>query len=195
LCLQTIVRGSFIGHGDYISHVISEMSRLSVTSSNSLRRTSLSARKRAQSMGRLGELPEVESYQYQETGRRSNSVKSGGSSTYWQDRIRQVRSENGSPKLNGALLRAKSSCQVSTSSEATPLTPDRGEQCARNEGAELRQRPMSCQYNLQTAQTNRAHLRLRPGGTQLPDLLSTSRETPRRPHSSYDLKVRPPIKG
>ncbi|XP_072218173.1 serine/threonine-protein kinase PAK 6b [Leuresthes tenuis] len=183
---KAIVRGSFVGHGDYISHVISEMSRLSVSSSNSLRRTSLSARKRAQSMGRLGELPEDESYQYQEAGRRSNSVKNGGSATYWQDRIRQVRSDSGSPKPNGALLRAKSSCQVSASSEATPLTPDRGEQCARSEGAELRQRPMSCQYNLQT---NRPHLRLRPGATQLPDLLSSSRETPRRPHSSYDLKL------
>ncbi|KAM4521994.1 serine/threonine-protein kinase PAK 6-like isoform 1-T2 [Odontesthes bonariensis] len=178
---KTIVRGSFVGHGDYISHVISEMSRLSVSGSNSLRRTSLSARKRAQSMGRLGELPE-ESYEYQEAGRRGNSVKGGGGSTYWQDRIRQVRSESGSPKLTGALLRAKSSCQVSTEAmpltpEATPLTPATGEQCARSEGAELRHRPTSC------------HLRLRPGGPHLPDLLSSSRETPRRPHSSYDVQL------
>ncbi|XP_062292807.1 serine/threonine-protein kinase PAK 6-like isoform X2 [Scomber scombrus] len=45
---KTIVRGSFIGHGDYIAHVIAEMSRLSVSGSNSLRRSSPSARKRAQ---------------------------------------------------------------------------------------------------------------------------------------------------
>lgn len=198
--LQTIVRGSFIGHGDYISHVISEMSRLSVTSSNSLRRSSPSARKRARSLGRLGELAEDESYQYEELNRHGDSRKTDVSSTYWQDRIRQVRSETGSPKLNGALQRAKSTCEVGTLSEATPptsVTPGRtgvtgstGGQYARSEGAGLRQRPTSCQYNLQTVETNsRTHLRLKPAVNHLPDLLSSSRQTPRRPHSSYDLKV------
>ncbi|XP_028252639.1 serine/threonine-protein kinase PAK 6b isoform X2 [Parambassis ranga] len=193
---KTIVRGSFIGHGDYISHVISELSRLSVSSSNSLRRSSPSARKRARSLGRLGELAEDESYQFEEVGRRSNSVKTVGGSTYWQDRIRQVRSESGSPKLNGALQRAKSTVQVR--SEDTPLTPvmpqRTGEidettgQYACSEGEELRPRPMSCHYNLQTVETSRAHLRHK-AATQLPDLLSSSRETPRRPHSSYDVNL------
>ena len=196
--MQTIVRGSFIGHGDYISHVISEMTRLSVTSSNSLRRSSPSARKRAQSLGRLGELAEDESYQYEELNRRGG--KTGGSSTYWQDRIRQVRSESGSPKLNGSLSRAKSFCEVGTLSEATPTTPvtpqrtggtdSPGGHYARSEGAGLRQRPTSCHHNLQCVDSNsRAHLKLKAPVSQLPDLLSTSRETPRRPHSSYDLKV------
>ncbi|GAA6231045.1 serine/threonine-protein kinase PAK 6-like isoform X1 [Lates japonicus] len=191
---KTIVRGSFIGHGDYISHVISEMSRLSVSSSNSLRRSSPSTRKRARSMGRLGELAEDESYQYEELIRRGVGGKSDGGSTYWQDRIRQVRSETGSPRLNGALQRAKSTCQVP--SEATPLTPGTpqrtggmGGQYAHSEGAGLRQRPSSCHYSLQTAETNRAHLRVRPAADHLPDLLASSRETPRRPHSTYDLKL------
>ncbi|XP_039980500.1 serine/threonine-protein kinase PAK 6b [Xiphias gladius] len=197
---KTIVRGSFIGHGDYISHVISEMSRLSVSSSNSLRRSSPSARKRAQSMGRLGELVEDESYQYKELGRRGVAGKSDGSSTYWQDRIRQVRRETGSPKQNGALQRAKSTCQVG--SEATPRTTgtpqtggtgETGVRYARSEGAGLIQRPTSCHYNLQTLDTNsRAHQRLKPAVNHLPDLLSSSRETPRRPHSSYDLKLTSP---
>ncbi|XP_051816750.1 serine/threonine-protein kinase PAK 6-like [Acanthochromis polyacanthus] len=196
---KTIVRGSFIGHGDYISHVISEMNRLSVSSSNSLRRSSPSARKRARSLGKLGELAEDESYQYEELNRHGNSVKSGGSSTYWQDRIRQVRSESGSPKLNGALQRAKSTCQMGSQSEATsptPSTPQRtGEsagQYARSEGAAIRQRPTSCHFNQQTVETSRGHPRLRPAASQLPDLLSSSRETPRRPHSSYDLKINSP---
>ncbi|XP_008295319.1 serine/threonine-protein kinase PAK 6-like [Stegastes partitus] len=196
---KTIVRGSFIGHGDYISHVISEMNRLSVSSSNSLRRSSPSARKRARSLGRLGELAEDESYQYEELNRHGNSVKSGGTSTYWQDRIRQVRSESGSPKLNGALQRAKSTCQMGSPSEATsptPATPQRtGESAgryARSEGAVLRQRPTSCHYNQQTVDTSRAQVRLRPAANHLPDLLSSSRETPRRPHSSYDLKINSP---
>ncbi|XP_049913417.1 serine/threonine-protein kinase PAK 6-like isoform X2 [Epinephelus moara] len=215
---KTIVRGSFIGHGDYISHVISEMSRLSVTSSNSLRRSSPSARKRAQSLGRLGEVEEDESYQYEELNCRGDGGKTDGSSTYWQDRIRQVRSESGSPKLNGTLQRAKSTCEVAT--PRTPVTPQRtgvttgstgvttgstgvsgstgmtgspGGQYARSEGAGLRQRPTSCHYNLPTAETNsRAHLRLKPAANHLPDLLSSSRETPRRPYSSYDLKVPSP---
>ncbi|XP_070704878.1 serine/threonine-protein kinase PAK 6-like [Pempheris klunzingeri] len=197
---KTIVRGSFIGHGDYISHVISEMSHLSVSASNSLRRSSPSARKRARSLGRLGELAEDESYQYEELSRRGEGGKPDGSATYWQDRIRQVCSESGSPKLNGSLQRAKSTCEVGTPSEATaptPVTPQRagvtwstGGQYARSEGAGLRQRPTSFHYNLHTAEANsRPHLRLRPAVNHLPDLLSSSRETPRRPQSSYDMKL------
>ncbi|XP_067428830.1 serine/threonine-protein kinase PAK 6b isoform X1 [Thunnus thynnus] len=201
---KRICRGSFIGHGDYISHVIAEMSRLSVTGSNSLRRSSPSARKRAQSLGRLGELAEDESYQYKELSHRGDR-KNNGSSTYWQDRIRQVRGEGGSPKLNGALPRAKSTCEVGTLSEATPPAPQRtgltGGQYARSEGAGLRegrgqtggvsrQRPTSCHYNLQTLETNsRPQLRPKTPVNQLPDLLSSSTQTPRRPHSSYDLKL------
>lgn len=196
---KTIVRGSFIGHGDYISHVISEMTRVSVSSSNSLRRSSPSARKRARSMGRLGELAEDESYHYQELIRRGGSVKNGGSSTYWQDRIRQVCNESSSPKLNGALQRAKSTCQVDSPSEATPLTPGTpqrtGEpsgQYARSEGAELRNRKTPCHYILQTVETRRPQVRPRQGVGHLPDLLSSSRETSRRPHSSYDLQLASP---
>lgn len=194
ISLQRIVRGSFIGHGDYISHVISEISRLSVTSSNSLRRSSPSARKRAQSLGRLGELVEGETYQYEELNRHRDDGKSGGGgSTYWQDRIRQVRSESGNPRLNGALQRTKSTCQVgSETTPPTPGTPQRtgetGGHYAHSEGAGLRQRLASSHYNPQT--DSRLHLRLKPAVNHLPDLLSSSRETPRRPHSSYDLKVR-----
>ncbi len=188
--IQTIVRGSFIGHGDYISHVISEMSRLSVSSSNSLRRSSPSTRKRARSLGRLGELAEDESYQYEELNHRGGKMDEG--STYWQDRIQQVRGH--SPKVNEVLQRAKSICVVGTLSEATPTTPvtpqTTGGQYARSEGAGLKQRPASCHYNLQMAESNsRAHLRQKPAVSHLPDLLSSSRETPRRPCSSYDLKV------
>ncbi|XP_033181771.1 serine/threonine-protein kinase PAK 6-like isoform X2 [Anabas testudineus] len=190
---KTIVRGSFIGHGDYISHVISEMSRLSVTSSNSLRRSSPSARKRAQSLGRLGELVEGESYQYEELSRQRDD---GKSSTYWQDRIRQVRSESGSPRLNGALQRTKSTCQVG--SEATPPSPgtpqrtgETGGHYAQSEGTGLRDRLASCHNNPQT--DSRPHLRLKPAVSHLPDLLSSSRDSPRRPHSSYDLKTTSPL--
>ncbi|XP_044024099.1 serine/threonine-protein kinase PAK 6-like [Siniperca chuatsi] len=196
---KTIVRGSFIGHGDYISHVISEMSHLSVTSSNSLRRSSPSARKRAQSLGRLGELAEDQTYQYEALNRHDDGGKTVGSSTYWQDRIQQVRSLSSSPKLNGALQRATSTCEVGTLSEATPptpVTPQRtgvtGGQYTHSEGAGLRQRPTSCFYNLQTVETNsRPHLR--PAVNHLPDLLSSSREGPRRPSSSYDLKLTSPL--
>lgn len=193
---KTIVRGSFIGHGDYISHVISEMSRVSVTSSNSLRRTSPSARKRAQSLGRLGELAEEESYHYLEISRRSNSVKAGGNSTYWQDRIRQVRSESGSPKVNRNLERTKSSSQVSSVPEAAPISPESPRRTSYpakpsvpNGGTTQKQRPTSYHQSPQAAETNRPQLRQRTSPNHLPDLLSSSRETPRRPHSSYDLRL------
>ncbi|XP_059212100.1 LOW QUALITY PROTEIN: serine/threonine-protein kinase PAK 6-like [Centropristis striata] len=188
---KRIVRGSFVGHGDDISQLISEMSRLSVTGSNSLRRSSPSARRRARSLGRLGELAEDEVYQYQELDRRGNGETGGGSSTYWQDRIRQVRGER-------ALQRAKSTCEVGTLSEATPPAPaaphrtrvtgSTAGQYARSEGAVLRQRPTSCHYKLQTVDPNRPHLR--PAVNHLPDLLTSSRDA-RRPHSTYDLQVSP----
>ncbi|CAJ1077823.1 serine/threonine-protein kinase PAK 6-like [Xyrichtys novacula] len=165
---KKIVRGSFIGHEDYISHVISEMTRLSVSSSNSLRRSSPSARKRARSLGRLGELAETEPYQYEELNHHSDDVKTGRSATYWQDRIRQVRSESGSPKLNGTLQRAKSTCEVATEAmPPTPVNPQRTGGTVKTGG--------------QYAPAN-----------YLPDLLSTSRETARRPHSTYDLKMTSP---
>ncbi|XP_077949980.1 serine/threonine-protein kinase PAK 6 isoform X2 [Gasterosteus aculeatus] len=142
---KTIVRGSFIGHGDYISQVISEMSHLSVTASNSLRRYSPSARQRARSLGLLGDLADEESYQYERLGCRSNGMKTSFS-TYWQDRIQQVCSDRGA-----SLQRAKSTCE--------------------------------------TGKNSRPHLRPRPA--HLPDLLSSARETPRRPHSSYNLNLSP----
>ncbi|XP_041661030.1 serine/threonine-protein kinase PAK 6-like [Cheilinus undulatus] len=188
---KTIVRGSFIGHEDYISHVIAEMSRLSVSSSNSLRRSSPSARKRARSLGRLGELEEHDSYQYEELNQHGDATKTSRSSTYWQDRIRAVRSERGSPKLNGHLQRAKSTCEVGT--ETPPPAPAAQRTAgpyARSEGAGLKQRPISCQYSMQTVDGSRAHLRQK-AASHLPDLLKTSRETPRRPHSTYDLQLPP----
>lgn len=166
------------------------MSRLSVTSSNSLRRSSPSARKRARSLGRLGELAENETYHYEELNNRSDGAKIDGSSTYWQDRIRQVRSERGSPKLNGALQRAKSTCEVATDTVSPQRTEGMGKiggQYAHSEGAGLRQRPTSFHYNKQTEEAKiRVHMRQKAAGAHLPDLLNTSR----RPHSTYDYKVR-----
>ncbi|XP_056150845.1 serine/threonine-protein kinase PAK 6-like [Lampris incognitus] len=212
---KTIVRGSFIGHDDYISHIIAEMTRLSVSSSNSLRRSSPSARRRARSMGRLGELTEDVSYQYQEINQ-----KNCRSATYWQDRIRQVRSESGSPKLSGkksttlpvdgALPRAKSSYTMNicpAEEKVLQRTSLTRAQYIRSKGAGLidapqqtsgeflkecmvRQRPTSCHYNLQTLETNaRVNLGLKPAVNHLPDLLSSSKDT-KRHQSSYDLRVK-----
>lgn len=204
-CLQTIVRGSFLSRGDDLSQLISQLSRLSVTSSNSLRRCSPSARRRAQSLGRLGELAEDQdqAYQYQGLGPPHNT------STYWQDRVLE-----GGAGLNGALHKAKSICEVRGLREATPPSPDStgvtggtGAPYARSEGAGLRQgaglrhRPSSC-YSPHTVDPDKNQSRLKPGpgpsltlgpgpGPRLlPDLLSTSRETPRRPQSSYTPQVR-----
>ncbi|XP_047429469.1 serine/threonine-protein kinase PAK 4-like [Mugil cephalus] len=114
---KAIVRGSFIGHGDYISHVISEMSRLSVTGSASKRHRSPSPRRRARSLGRL-EVP-VQDDSDRDLGQRS--------STYWQDRIRQ----SDGPRLNGAMQRARSTSQVDSQGG------ERG-QYSQSEGAGLR---------------------------------------------------------
>lgn len=180
ILLQSIVRGSFVGHGDYISHVIAQMSRLSVSSSNSLRRSSPStaARRRAQSMGRLGELGELgeeQHYQYQAL----EEQKTANGSTYWQDRIQQARG-------SGGLQRAKSTCHMGELWETPSPDMPTSNLYAQSEGAELRRpRPLS---------KPRRPPGDRDDGTKpsphLPDVLSSSKkQTPRRPHSSYDMKV------
>ncbi|XP_056873532.1 serine/threonine-protein kinase PAK 6-like isoform X1 [Takifugu flavidus] len=157
---KTIVRGSFIGHGAYISHIIAEMSRLSVISSNSLRRSSQSSRKRAQSMGQLGELREDESYEYKTpTGAAASKT---GSSPYWRDSIQRAHSNSVGPKQKGALQRTKSSCEVSAPPEATPTVTTVGHY----REAQYQQKPNSCHTDARTGKTHSCE--------QPPDLLSSS---------------------
>ncbi|XP_028995574.1 serine/threonine-protein kinase PAK 6 [Betta splendens] len=128
---KTIVRGSMIGHGDYIAAMISDMSRLSVTSSNSLRKSSPSARKRAQSLGRLGEVNEGEAYQYEGLTRDHEDEDEDDGQDQWRDRARNTHSETNTPYLgmkksitlqpNGILPKATSTYEVGLSSqEAAP---------------------------------------------------------------------------
>ncbi|XP_029317303.1 serine/threonine-protein kinase PAK 6 [Cottoperca gobio] len=127
---KTIVRGSMIGHGDYIAAMINDMNRLSVTSSNSLRKTSPSARKRAQSLGRLGEVNEGDTYQYEGLTQDDEEDEDGGQ---WRDRARNIHSETNTPYLgmkksitlqpNGILPKAKSTYEVSVSCLDGPSQP------------------------------------------------------------------------
>lgn len=158
--LQKIVRGSFIGHGAYISHIIAEMSHLSVISSNSLRRSSQSARKRAQSMGQLGELREDESYEYKTTT--GAAASKTGSSPYWPDSIQRAHTNSVGPKPKAALQRTKSSCEVSALPQATPTVTTLGQY----RRAQHQQRPNSCHTDARTVKTHSCE--------QLPDLLSSS---------------------
>uniref|UniRef100_A0A8C9X8L3 non-specific serine/threonine protein kinase n=1 Tax=Sander lucioperca TaxID=283035 RepID=A0A8C9X8L3_SANLU len=122
---KTIVRGSMIGHGDYIAAMINDMNRLSVTSSNSLRKSSPSARKRAQSLGRLGEVNERDTYQYEDLTQDDEEDEDAGQDQ-WRDRARNIHSETNTPYLgmkksitlqpNGILPKAKSTYEVSVSS-------------------------------------------------------------------------------
>lgn len=131
------------------------MSRLSVISSNSLRRSSPSSRKRAQSLGHLGELREDESYEYNtSTGPGASKT---GSSIYWQDCIQQAHSNSGGPKQKGALQRTKSSCEVSVLPTVARTTGGHDRE------VQYHQRPDSCHTDIQTS--SRDHL---------PDLLSSS---------------------
>ncbi|XP_058847415.1 serine/threonine-protein kinase PAK 6-like isoform X1 [Acipenser ruthenus] len=115
---KTIVRGSIVGLDGYISGIISDLNKISVTSSNSLRKTSPSARKRAQSLGRLGEVKEEDRYEYQDL----SMMGKYDWQFSWKDRSREFESESGSPHLfpkqnayrppNGLLTRAKSTFEV-----------------------------------------------------------------------------------
>lgn len=113
-----------IGHGDYIAAMINDMSRLSVTSSNSLRKSSPSARKRAQSLGRLGEENEADPYQYESLTQDDEDEEEMGQDP-WTERARNIHSETNTPYLgmkksitlqpNGILPKAKSTYEVSVS--------------------------------------------------------------------------------
>ncbi|KAJ3613443.1 hypothetical protein NHX12_019692 [Muraenolepis orangiensis] len=208
---KTIVRGSMIGHGDYIMAMINDMNRLSVTSSNSLRKGSPSARKRAQSLGRLGER--------------------------W--RTRNIHSETNTPYLgmkksltlqpNGILSRAKSTYEVGVSSAERPppppvqaqplqaqaihapsygayMSPELGSPQERvvwrrdfqlpPRGVPANQRPIACFYSpgmaLQQQQAHGDPGPMHPADfhhhhANLP-LYLQSHNSPGRPYSSYDLK-------
>lgn len=133
LLFQTIVRGSMVGHGDYIAAMINDMSRLSVTSSNSLRKSSPSARKRAQSLGRLGEVKEGDTYQYEGLTQDDEEEEDDPAQQQWKDKARNIHSETNTPYLgmkksitlqpNGILPRAKSTYEVSVSSLEGPPQP------------------------------------------------------------------------
>lgn len=217
------MRGSFIGHGDYISHALNQMARLSVSSSNSLRRTSPSLRKRAKSMGRIGEVTEGDGYQYEEMNA-ARAAQGSPAAGDWQERLRSVRSESGSPRVsvrtkptapqpNGSAPRAKSVYEVcldpvaqpreprgtSRSVAASPPTALRGGEMGRNtrtfdavrgqpistaqRNNAANQRPASCLLNNSSSN----HTPSKANFSPKPDRISM--ETPRRPHSSYDLKV------
>ncbi|CAB1330823.1 unnamed protein product [Coregonus sp. 'balchen'] len=217
---KTIVRGSMIGHGDYISAMISDMSRLSVTSSNSLRKSSPSTRKRAQSLGRLGEVKEGDTYQYEDL--REDDLEQ----EQWRDRAHNIHSESGMPHMgmkksitlqpNGVLPRAKSTYEVSISSlEGTPApsqpmqVPIKGAYISCEVGSPTetlmvkrdfqvprvmpqKQRPISFFYSpaMAVQQTHTDH-----GGHPPPEyrtnLYIHSHNSPGRPYSSYDLKPLP----
>ncbi|XP_016377854.1 serine/threonine-protein kinase PAK 6 [Sinocyclocheilus rhinocerous] len=209
---KTIVRGSMIGHGDYISAVLSDMSRLSVTSSNSLRKSSPSARKRAQSLARLGEVSEADVYQYEALDEPD---------PHWAEKSRNIHSESGTPCMglkksvtlqpNGVLPRAKSTYEVSMSfpPPALPAPPPPpipvpepprsvylcGDIGSPTERLMMRrefpivfshnQRPITCFYS-----PSMPH-----GDALMPDMRSANRllvhpqNSPGRPYSSYDLKA------
>ncbi|KAJ4939240.1 hypothetical protein JOQ06_028696 [Pogonophryne albipinna] len=131
---KTIVRGSMIGHGDYIAAMINDMNRLSVTSSNSLRKSSPSARKRAQSLGRLGEVNEGDTYQYEGLTQDDDDDDDDDEDVgHWRDRARNIHSETNTPYLgmkksitlqpNGILPKARSTYEVSVSSLEGPSQP------------------------------------------------------------------------
>lgn len=121
-----------IGHGDYIAAMINDMSRLSVTSSNSLRKNSPSARKRAQSLGRLGEVNEGDTYQY-EGLTQDDEDDEDADQDQWMDKARNTHSETNTPYLgmkksitlqpNGILPKATSTYEVSVSSLEGPAQP------------------------------------------------------------------------
>ncbi|XP_075049186.1 serine/threonine-protein kinase PAK 6 [Mixophyes fleayi] len=110
--MKTMVRGSTIGLEGYISGILHDIQKLSVTSSNTLRGQSPLTRRRAQSLGVLGEerpnngqfiVPEQSIYdQYVNC---NGSSKANRRQTMWPDYKPTVDSPS---KPNGSVCKAKS---------------------------------------------------------------------------------------
>lgn len=200
---KSIVRGSFIGHEDYISAAIAQLSRLSVSSSNSLRRSSPSLRRRAQSLGRLTELTEGETYEYQ--GLNDANQRNGQSVTDRRTTSRHVHSESGSPRTgskkiyssdpNDSRPRAKSIHEASMLMEESALMPRdilllpraarerpvvsrRDPRTDSRTGPRKSERPVSCLYSTSTYSED-------------DDAGQPRASTPARPHSAYNFKINP----
>lgn len=214
-----------IGHGDYIAAMINGMSRLSVTSSNSLRKSSPSARKRAQSLGRLGEVNEGDPYQYEGLIQDDEDDEDTGLDQ-WREKARNIHSETNTPYLgmkksitlqpNGILPKSMSTYEVSVSSLEGPSHPAQAQNVPAGQayvGGDLSspqerviwkrdlqlprgvlpsQRPIACFYSPAMAIQQ-------PPGEQTPvatelwpnlPMYMHHQNSPGRPFSSYDLKVR-----
>ncbi|XP_040267416.1 serine/threonine-protein kinase PAK 6-like [Bufo bufo] len=113
--MKTVVRGSTIGLEGYISGILLDIQKLSVTSSNTLRGRSPLTRRRAQSLGVLGEeRPNNGQYVVPEPNvpdKYSNYINCNGNSkanrrqTMWPD----YKATDDSPsKPNGSVCKAKS---------------------------------------------------------------------------------------
>ncbi|XP_026115554.1 serine/threonine-protein kinase PAK 6b [Carassius auratus] len=190
---KRIVRGSFIGHEDYISAAIAQMNRLTVTSSNSLRRTGPSLRKRAQSLGRLGEVAEGETYEYQELNEASR--RNGQPVSDWSSRSRPVHSESGSPRpesknsytMNSTESRPRAKSMFLGQPMLMPrdilLTPKTARVGPATDKRDVKpnQRPVSCLYS-NYSQNNGVRL-----NSDQPTI-----DTQRRPQSTYNFKVNSP---
>ncbi|KTG39579.1 hypothetical protein cypCar_00033873 [Cyprinus carpio] len=188
---RSIVRGSFIGHEDYISAAIAQMSRLSVSSSNSLRKTSPSLRKRAQSLGRLGEVAEGETYEYKEL----NEADQRNGQPVSDSRSRQVQSECGSPRPesrnSSSIISSDSRPRAKSMFMGQPVLMPRDILLVPRTGregpgvdktdAKPNQRPVSCLYSAYSEND---------GARLTSDQLK--RETQRRPQSTYNFKVNSP---
>lgn len=215
-----------IGHGDYITAMINDMSRLSVTSSNSLRKSSPSARKRAKSLGRLGEVNEGDPYQY-EGLIQDDEDEEDAARDHWRDKARTIHSESNTPYLgmkksitlqpNGILPKATSTYEVGGGSLEGPSQarqnqnipmPSHGNYTGGDAGSPQErvlwkrdfqlprgmppnQIPVACFYSpamsLQQQQDQSViPTELRPS---VPMYMHTQ-NSPGRPFSSYDLKVR-----
>uniref|UniRef100_A0A665UWB9 non-specific serine/threonine protein kinase n=1 Tax=Echeneis naucrates TaxID=173247 RepID=A0A665UWB9_ECHNA len=220
---KTIVRGSMVGHGDYIAAMINDMSRLSVTSSNSLRKSSPSARKRAQSLGRLGEVNEGDTYQYEGLTQDDEDDEDAGQDQ-WRERGRNIHSETNTPYLgmkksitlqpNGVLPKAKSTYEVSVSSQEGPsqlaqthnmpmpshaayMSSEVGSPQERviwkrdfqlPRGMPTNQRPIACFYSPPTL---RYHSGLLPTGTSSPLVGGIRPQRTVRSSASYTLGLSP----
>lgn len=208
-----------IGHGDYIAAMINDMSRLSVTSSNSLRKSSPSARKRAQSLGRLGEVSEGDPYQY-ESLTQDDEEEEDADQDHWAEKARNIHSETNTPYLgvkksvtlqpNGILPKAKSTYEVGShpvtyQNVAAPsygayMSGELGSPQERviwkrdvqlPRGMPPSQRPIACFYSPSVT----VHQPLgdpTPVSSEARPTLPTylhTQDSPGRPFSSYDLKV------
>uniref|UniRef100_H3A3Q5 non-specific serine/threonine protein kinase n=1 Tax=Latimeria chalumnae TaxID=7897 RepID=H3A3Q5_LATCH len=176
--MKTVIRGSTIITDGYIAGLLSDIQRLSATNSNTLRRniSPTSHRRRAQSLGRLGEEKTEEDILLQ--NHHPSRIGNHGIYHSFNQKVREVEGGTSGPEFatkggsylqaNGMVTRAKSSFEGGRPGKMNPAE-SRPVSCSVAQGSPRLQRQQLADAGLRTPELSIGEKLLRTMPRLLPD--------------------------